>query len=403
MIRRAVREDIRELSELWARAFPGERTVEQRMAQLEAGGVFGGIDTSWIAELDGRSVGAFRAFRLTQHMHGTTYPMMGLAAVAVDETARRRGLGTALCTHALHAARERGDLLSVLYPFRPAFYEALGWGTVGELHVFRFRPESLRVTPSAELRRAGPDDAAGIAACYERMAERTNGLLHRTQRVWRHHLDADGVNTYVAGDGVVQGYVITRAVRAAAPDERPLYVRELVADDSGTYAGLLGWIAAQRDAYRMVQYEAAPDELFTHRLAEPRPPGFHNTRNLWAPVARVIRGPMLRLLDVAGALERRARWPQSAPLRFGLHVVDEQVEANDGDFVVDFDGARARVTRGSASPRLRLPVSVLAQVFAGEIGVVEALNAGRAESDGDVTTLDSLFRVERCFRLLDEF
>src|SRR5690606_1077149 len=127
MIRPAEHHDIRNLSELWARAFPGERTVEQRVRHMETGGVFGGIETAYLAERSGRAVGAFRAYALTQHMHGTPYRMMGLAAVAVDETARRRGVGRELCEHAVRIARDRGDVLSVLYPFRPAFYHALGW------------------------------------------------------------------------------------------------------------------------------------------------------------------------------------------------------------------------------------------------------------------------------------
>jgi predicted N-acetyltransferase YhbS len=93
MIRSAEHDDIAQLAGLWARAFPGERTVEQRIAHLETGGVFGGIETAWIAERAGRTVGAFRAYALTQHMHGAEHRMMGLAAVAVDETARRRGVG----------------------------------------------------------------------------------------------------------------------------------------------------------------------------------------------------------------------------------------------------------------------------------------------------------------------
>jgi GNAT superfamily N-acetyltransferase len=119
VFRRAERDDIRTLAELWSRAFPGERTIEQRIRQLEMGGVFGGIDAVWMAHIDGRLAGAFRAYSLTQHVHGTTYPLMGLAAVAVDETARRRGVGRALCLEAIRIARERGDVLSALYPFRP--------------------------------------------------------------------------------------------------------------------------------------------------------------------------------------------------------------------------------------------------------------------------------------------
>jgi predicted acetyltransferase len=403
MIREAGPDDIRQLAELWARAFPGERTVEQRMANLETGGVFGGVETAWLAERAGETIGAFRAYALTQHMHGTAYPMMGLAALAVSETARRRGLGRELCAYAVDLARARGDTLSMLYPFRPAYYHALGWGLVGELHVYRFQTESLRAAPCDGVRRATSDEWGGIAACYARFAAAANGPITRTPRIWRLHLGDESMHAYVVGGQHVEGYAIVRGGRATTPDERAVYVRELVATDPQSYDALLGWLAAQRDAWRVIHYEAAPDEQFTHRLNEPRPPGFHHTRNLWAPVARVIRGPMLRLLDVRRALEQRQQWGPATPVRFGLVVADALVSENHGPFTVEFDGARVAVRAGSCTPELSIPAAVLAQVFAGELRVTQALSLDLAHATGDMSSVDALFRTGHCFRMLDEF
>jgi predicted acetyltransferase len=404
MIRPAQQDDIRDLAELWARAFPGLRSVEQRMATLETGGVYGGLETVWLAVEGGRTVGAFRGYALTQYLHGAALPMLGLAAVAVDETARRRGLGRRLCEAAIRVGRERGDLVSSLYPFRPSWYESLGWGLAGSLHAFRFRPESLRrYSDGNTVRRAGPEDVGVLAAIYDRFAAEANGPIRRTQRAWRQHLDGEGVRAYVTGDANVGGYLIARSSRSGAPDERPLHVREIVADNHRLYEELLGWIAAQQDAWRVVLYDASPDEQFEHRLHEPRPPGFVMHGHAWAPVSRVVRGPMLRLLDVAGACAARLRWGPAAPLRFGLEVRDAVVPENDGSLVVEFDGRRALVTRGSARPALRLPIAVLSQIFAGELLVRDALMLGLAEHDGDVSTIDTLFRADRCFRLLDAF
>jgi predicted acetyltransferase len=404
MIRPAEHSDIRDLAGLWARAFPGERSIEQRVRHLETGGVFGGIETAWIAHRSDRIAGAFRAYALTQHLHGTAFRMMGLAAVAVDETARRRGVGRELCEYAIRAARDRGDVLSMLYPFRPAFYHALGWGMTGELHAYRFRPESLGVVGrGAIVMHAGADDAAAIAACYERVTVDLNGMIARTPRIWRSHLEGDAIHTYITGGDAVRGYMIVRFGRAAVPDDKPLFVHEIVAVDRDAYEALLGWIAAQRDSWRIIHYEASPDERFEHRLSDPRTPGFHPARYLWAPVARVIRGPMMRVLDTRAAIEKRVRWGPAAPVRFGLHLLDEIVPENEGPFAVEYDGSRAVVKRGTARPQLRMPVATFAQVFAGELSVCEALNLNLAECDGDAAAIDSLFRVQTCFRLLDEF
>jgi len=404
MIRQAERRDIRELAQLWARAFPGDRTVEERERHLETGGVYGGLESAWIAERAGRTVGAFRAYALTQHMHGAQYRMMGLAAVAVDETARRRGVARELCESAARIARERGDVFSVLYPFRPAFYHSMGWGLAGELHAFRFRPESLPQHEGLAVLRASQDDVAGIASCYARFAKETNGLIVRTPRIWRQQLEGAGLHVYITGDDQVRGYVVVRQGRSESPEERPLYIRELVAENHHAYESLLGWLSTQRDSTRVIHYEASPDENFVHRLREPRPPGYRLARFLWSPVARTLRGPMLRVLNVERAFTERRRWGSSGmPLTFGLEVHDDMVPENRGPFTIEFDGARASVTRGSARPLLRIGAAALAQVLAGEFSVRDALTLNVAEADGDVAAVDSLLRVDRCFRLMDEF
>jgi predicted acetyltransferase len=404
MIRQATREDIMELADLWSRSFPGERTVEQRARQLETGGVFGGIDTAYLSVRDGRVMGAFRAYALNQYMHETQYRMLGLAAVAVDETMRRHGVGRELCEAAIGIARARGDVISALYPFRPSFYNALGWGLAGKLLSYRFRPESLVRVRNEPVRRAGSDDYPAIAACYSRVAQQSNGLIVRTPRIWRQHLEATATHIYITGDDRVRGYVVVHHGRARSPDHRPLFIHEMIAEDENTYSALLGWISAQRDMWRVVQYDATPDELFDHRLSEPRPPGYRPSRFLWNPIARVVRGPMLRVLDVRKAVEQRVRWGAASPMRFTLEISDPLVPDNEGPFELDFDGSTVRVGGGNGNrPTLSTDAATFAQIFAGELRVVEAIRLGTAVCDGDKSSIDALFCADRCFRFLDEF
>jgi predicted acetyltransferase len=113
---------------------------------------------------------------------------------------------------------------------------------------------------------------------------------------------------------------------------------------------------------------------------------------------------MLRVLDVAAAVERRVRWGSAPPLRFGLDIVDDLISENAGAYTIDFDGSRAAVTRGPAArPSLSTDVQTFAQIFTGELLVTEAISLGIAEVSGDASSLNAVFRADRCFRLLDEF
>jgi len=408
-VRRAERGDIRALAELWTHAFPGERTVAERVRQLEVGIPYGGIESAWVAEENGRITGAFKAYRLTEYVAGTALPMLGLAAVAVAGSARRRGLGRRLVQEALRIGRDRGDAISVLYPFRPAFYEALGWGFAGELHVYRFRPEALPEYEGHEhVRPATPHDRGGITACYARVARNANGPLRRTADAWTHHLDAPGVQAYVFETGEVRGYLLARYGRARSPEHRVLYIRELIAEDDDAYRGLLGWISRQRDQWRRVRYDARRGEHMDVRLADPRPPDFHPARALWFPTATTLRGPMLRVLDVQAALAARTGWGTEprGETTIEIEVYDEQLPENRGPWhltIGEGGVAARRADGGRAHARLATDPATFAQVYTGELSPSAAAWLGRAEVSGQTRLLDEVFRVAEPFWLLDEF
>jgi len=407
---RASRRDIPRLAELWAHAFPGERTVEQRVRQLEAGGVYGGIDDAWLLTRQDRLAGALRLYRLTQYLHGTRLPMMGVAAVAVAPAARRQGLGADLCRQALRLGRARGDVVSVLYPFRPSFYQRLGWGLVGILDSFLFRPRDLPAPASfGRVRLAGPADRVAVAEVYAQVASASHGLIERTSRIWEQHLAPEDRHLFMLErDERAAGYLLVRYGHSVTPTERALHIHELVAADDDAYRELLGWIALQADQWPLIRYDALPEERFDILLSDPRLPRFRSARTLWAPVAQRIRGPMLRVLDVPAALASRAGWPQVAPCSFTLRVVDRELPENEGPWQVVFDGRQ--VGCGPAGERskvdLELPAAEFAQLYVGELGVTEAVRLGRAEAAvyGDrLATVDALFHTTRTLRLLDEF
>ncbi|HEY8468793.1 MAG TPA: GNAT family N-acetyltransferase [Longimicrobiales bacterium] len=407
-VRRAERADIKPLAELWSHAFPGERTVADRIRQLEAGIPYGGIETAWVVEEGGRIAGAFKAYRFTEYIAGASLPMLGLAAVAVSGAARRRGLGRRMVTDAMRIGRERGDIVSVLYPFRPDFYQALGWGLAGELLACRFRPESLPELDGYEhVRPATPEDRAGITACYARVAQRSNGPIRREAEVWTHHLETPGVHAFVYAPREVHGYLLTRYGRERSPEHRSLYIRELIAETDEAYRGLLGWVSRQRDQWRRVRYDARRSERMTLRLADPRPPGFHPARALWFPTAMALRGPMLRVLDVRAALAARSYGDDDSAIHgtLEIEVRDEQLPENRGPWRLELspDGAEVRRANGRADARLVTDPATFAQIYAGELSPGVAAWLGRAEVEGAVRLLDRAFVASEPFWLLDEF
>ena len=320
----AAPDDVDELASLWAGAFPS-RGVLERTRELREGLTYGTLADCWVVR-DGRSrlvAGALRTYRLSLHARGRVWPTMGLAAVAVAPDHRRRGLGRRMCVHALQIARERGCVLSALYPFRTSFYTGLGYAMVGTLLRHRFAPADLALYPGWDrvTRARGPGD---VRAIYEQAARASTGLIDRPDAAWRFLTDAR-VTAYVHydPDGRPSGYVVARVQRARLAER--MRIVELVALDGSAYEALLGWIAAQRDQFTEVVYDALPGERFDRRLRNARRVGSGRPRGLWMDTAALLRGPMLRLLN-PGVV-------QSDDDAAGFALVDEDLPENTGFWV----------------------------------------------------------------------
>ncbi len=437
-LRQARPSDTRDIAELWCEAFPGSRTVEDRMVMLQTGGRYGGLETVLVLrDAEGALLGAAKLYRMEGHVAGAAFPLMGLAAVAIASAHRRRGLGERLCRAAIRVAAERGDVASALYPFRPEYYRRLGWGQVGALHDHRFHTEALPEYPeSRHVRTATPDDTDAIAACYARVVIRSNGPITRDDRIWAYRLAAEelGVRPLSRAEGGaapavdpklravvfdeegVSGYALLRHATPAS-GRRILVVRELVAETERAYRGLLGHVAAQRDRWPVARHFARPEERFGDRLSDPRPPGHGTARSLYFPTARIIRGPMLRILDVPAALRLRP-WFDAEPtgaVEAGLRitVTDPQLPSNEGPWTVRLHGKGARATveaagegaLGGAEPdgSLTADAATFARIFVGEVSPGDAARLGSAEITGDGDLLDRAFATRERFWLLDEF
>jgi predicted acetyltransferase len=429
-IRNARADEIRHVAELWCEAFPSARTVEDRARMLESGGRYGGLENVLVLLVEGRLVAACKLHRLEQSITGRPLPMMGLAAVAVARTERRRGIGAALCTAAIRTARARGDVLSVLYPFRPSYYQRLGWGLVGRLHDHRFRATWLpRYDEAGATRVASLDrDAEAIIRCYERVAGRAHGPIVRDERGWGYRfagedlgvrpLDPDSRRradddprrvVLVHGTNDVDGYALLR-IRRDDGGGRVAVVRELVAETEAAYRGILGLVATRAGKWPVARYRARPEERFEDRLEDPRPVGHRTTGSLYFPTGRIIRGPMLRLLDVPAALARR-RWFDGPGDPGGrgtilVEVADREVPENRGPWSVRWDGHRGQVESagsGRHDVELRVGAEVGARLTAGDLSVSDASRLGLCAASGDLALADRAFAVRETFWLPDEF
>jgi len=373
-IRPGAPSDILALARLWAMAFPGERSVEIRAQQLRDGGIYGGIETCWIAEQGGRLAGAFRIYDFALSLCGIPCRTLGLAAVAVDPVFRRQGVGQRLCEEALRIGRDRGDLVAALFPFRSDFYGRMGFTPAGSLLRHRFSPEVLRVQGEAgEVRGIAPEARRpAVPALYADLLARLHGPAHRSDRMWD-FLDEE--ETLVWGvpspsSSGLDAFLIAKSQPSRGSRGTTLVVRELLARTPSALEALWSWVAVQGDQWSEVVYDALPGERFEDRLRNPRLPGSRMTRGLWFPTGTLLRGPMLRVLNLPELLQRLGFSDSGAT----LHAVDPLLPENSG--VWSGEGPVVRILDSEAS-RAWTPEEVAAAVVDARLPGLHLSTAGR--------------------------
>ncbi|HZG42188.1 MAG TPA: GNAT family N-acetyltransferase [Longimicrobium sp.] len=383
-------DEIDDVARLEAHSFPAPDRGHEWWEDFLLNGPHGGLEALWVAEERGRLVGACQLLWMRQWIGGVAMPVMGLGSVAIAPTHRKRGLATRLLIAGFEHARERGDVGSVLYPFRASFYEGLGYGLAGEAHQYQVPPSLLPDDKQERMRVRmvdSEDDEAAMRAIYREAAQRLQtGQLDRTERNWRQSWKRDDLAAvlYWGESGEAEGYAIVR-YRADLPiDRRFIELEERVWLTLPAQRGIYAWLSSLGDQWREVVYRAHPEEGFGDRLSEPRLPLLSAPSwGLWFPSATLLRGPMFRVLDVPGALAMR-QLAVSCDMTLVLEVEDEQVAENRGPWRVHLDGRRMEVepyTGGPVDATMRLPVDTLSRIFIGAIAPWQAVAGGLATID----------------------
>ena len=313
---------------------------------------------TWGTVRDGRLVA--RAVDRAQHQFfgGRSVPTAGIAGVVVVPEHRSTGVGRALLTHLLAAARDRGAMLSSLFRTTPVPYRRLGFEQVGVLRWTALPTTALaglRTPAGTTLRAATPADVPRLLEIRTVVARSGTGAMHHTGALHQQTPEAelaghDGTTLAVDDRGVVQGF--TSWDRGPGYDARAvLTVDDLLALTAHATTALLanlGSWAQVAPTLHLRLPESDPAVLlgaFTHATVLSADP--------W----------MLRVLDAPGAVAARG-WPEHLGAAVDLELVDDVCPWNAGSWRLELDGGRATLVRGG-SGAVRLEPRGLAAWYAG--------------------------------------
>lgn len=332
---------------------------------------------------DGELVGVMRYYDFTMAFHGLMLPVGGVGFVAVDLLHKKEHVAKEMIAAYLRHYRGRGAPLAALYPFRPDFYRAMGFGYGSRLNAYRFPTAAFPAGPRNSLRHLSHEDAPAILACHNRYVARTHGLFVRGEALMRRIVEVPERRAvgYVAG-GQIEGYLIYQFQRGATFIDNSLEVVELIAEHPAALRQLCAFIQTQADQVARVAWNTHDDQLH-HLVSDPR----NGSGNLHNPVSHETNaqgsGIMYRLLDTAGFFRAVAGHSFGGEsLTLALDVRDSFLPENQGEVIVRFEGGRPTLDP-AARPNARIAIGVeyLSSLVMGSAEFRSLLAHGLAEID----------------------
>lgn len=328
-----------------------------------------GAENVRILREGGRPVGGLGLFPMGQYFGGQRVAMGGVAAVAVSPHRRGRGAATTMMQAVVREMHAAGTPLSALYPATQPVYRAVGYELAGSRCLVTIPLAGIGLKERLpDVRTMTPADLPALQGLYRERARCSPGALDRHPLLWDRILKPQGEPVpgfLVEVDGQLEGYaVVAREVKEGMSYD--LRATDLTAITPRAARRLLSLFADHRSLGENVEFFGGPVEPILSLLPER---GFRvETKWYW----------MLRVIDVPSALSGRG-YPEGLETELHLAVTDDVIRENNGPFVLEVFGGRARVKPGG-SGSFRIDVRALASLYSGFLSPQQLVHLGRVEA-----------------------
>jgi predicted acetyltransferase len=316
---------------------------------------------------DGEPVACSRIREFGQFFGGRRVPMGGFSPVGVAAEHRGRGYGSVVTASQYPLMRERGEVLSGLYPATTALYRKVGFEIAGVWSTKRIRTRELQRVPRGRAlptRRASEPDHDAIERCYARVARDMPGFLDRNRPWWDRILGAERQQIYVVDgtSGEVDGYVRYTMTWPERAGTASIDVAELIADDPDVVHTLWRLVGSSSSIAADCTILGPPEHPLLLSLPEQDLTSGYEWR--W----------MARLVDAPGAIAARG-YATGAKLAVGLRVNDQQCDWNSGRWTLVVEAGEGRLERGGDGG-LELGIGAFSSLYTGYASPWQLARAG---------------------------
>ena len=335
-----------------------------------------GRDAFRAVRQNGRMVAGVALAPAGQWFGGQRVPCTLVNGVGVVPEARGTGVGLAMMRAVLEELHADGCPLAALYPASLTFYRRAGFERAGSRITYELPTEAIDVERTAcEIVPFGPEQYDVVQQIYTERAKTSAGNLDRPAWMWNFRLEPPNQQPHrflIIQAGMPTGYVVyTQGSRTD-----PLTIMDYCACTPEAARCILKLFAGYRSMVDYVKWNGGPLDQLLYSVRE----------NLYAGMRLRHRVGshfdwMLRIVDVAGALEARG-YPLGVSATLHFDVRDETLPRNNGCWTLNIADGAGRVSEGGDG-NIRLDVRGLAALYTGFMAPVELQAIGLLDGPAD--------------------
>jgi predicted acetyltransferase len=307
-------------------------------------------------------------------MRSQDFKMYGIAGVATKPEYRNRGIVRDIMLKMFQDMYENHIPISVLFPFKIAFYERLGYKLVNELVYYHFKISDIKYQETdynmKEVDRINYD----IRSVYDKAILKFDYIAKRPEiDYWRRHYKWNYKFICYNGDQPV-GYVLiffpnknaTGAEGRLQHPERTIVIREAFWLDQTAKQTIFNFLWAHRDQREYIAGPFPVNEIIIDLLKTPR-----------MLERRIIDNSLLRIIDVKAVLENFTYQVDNFSISF--KISDEFCPWNNGIFTLASKDKKINVEfdeTSTISTDIEIDISYFAQLVVGFRTAKELLEFG---------------------------
>lgn len=282
-----------------------------------------------------------------------TYSMGGLTGVGTYPEYSNMGLMNKLLYQALKNMRERGQLISYLYPYSIPYYRRKGWELISDKIVYEISDYQLpkRRSVAGDVRRVEVDSQA-VKDTYDKFAHQTHGALIRDELAWREYFlwDRDDLIAaiYYSENDEPEGYVIYWIAGEI------FHIKDMIYLNKEARIGLWNFIGAHFSMISKVVGNTFTDEPLAFLLED-------------ADIKETISPYyMARIVDVEKFIAEYPFKPDTTDRQWHFTLEDALLTWNDGCFILNIaqDG-KASLTKTNEKSSDKIDIQTLTTMLLG--------------------------------------